>query len=111
MDTIERIQRYIERTNVEKHTCQMNVQELIALACTAKETPCDAVCLAFDYGKAKSFRAAKAQERKSAIPGLSRALENPAFASTVRILLQADGAALQNIYHFALHRIEKEGIT
>lgn len=43
------------------HLYQMNMREMLDLAHTAAETPIDVVCLAFEYGKAKGYRAAKAE--------------------------------------------------
>ncbi len=62
MSEIEKMQKYIERTKMENgHLYQMNMREMLDLAHTAAETPIDVVCLAFEYGKAKGYRAAKAE--------------------------------------------------
>ena len=64
MSEIEKMQRYIERTKVENGAFyQMNLREMLDLAHTAAETPVDVVCLAFEYGRAKGYRAAKAERR------------------------------------------------
>lgn len=64
MSEIEKMQRYIERTKKFPKTSryQLNWKELMLLS-----SDCDtamAICLAFDYGKAKGYRAAKAEVRK-----------------------------------------------
>ncbi len=64
MTEIEKMRRYIERTKVGKAGAyQMNLREMLDLAHTAAETPVDVVCLAFEYGRAKGYRAAKAERR------------------------------------------------
>lgn len=63
MSEIERINRYINRTkmNVSRHRITMDT--LLALAHITEEKPVDAVALAFMYGQAKGYRAAKAEVR------------------------------------------------
>ena len=64
MTEIEKIHQYIKRTKMNKpDSCQMSITEVLKLANAAKETPADIVCLAFDYGRAKGYRAAKAEVR------------------------------------------------
>ncbi len=64
MTEIEKMKRYIERTKMEKgHLYQINMREMLDLAHTAAETPIDVVCLAFECGKAKGYRAAQAERR------------------------------------------------
>lgn len=65
MSEIEKMKRYIERTKISNDDFyQMNLIEMMDLAHAAAETPVDIVCLAFDYGKAKGYRAAKAEGRR-----------------------------------------------
>lgn len=69
MDTIEKIQRYIERTGVKYQTgtpYQMNLGEMFALAHLSREDVTGAICLAFDYGRAKGERSARATTKQGA---------------------------------------------
>lgn len=64
MSEIEKMKRYIERTKLNKNDLyQMNMREMLDLAHATAETPVEIVCLAFEYGKAKGYRAAKAKRR------------------------------------------------
>lgn len=63
MTEIEKMQKYIERTKTGiaiDSQYQMNVQEAVA---ASSLSPLEAVSLAFRYGKAKGYRAAKAEVR------------------------------------------------
>lgn len=67
MNELEHINRYIERTkqaNVEFY--QMNLAEMFAMAQAARQKPADMICLAFEYGMAKGYRAARAEAKKEA---------------------------------------------
>lgn len=65
MSEIEKMKRYIERTKMEAdNSYQMNIREMLDLANATVETPVEIVCLAFEYGKAKGYRAAKAEGRR-----------------------------------------------
>ena len=67
MDTIEKIQGYIRRTGVKyKDTTpyQMNLREMFALTHMAEEDLISTICLAFDYGRAKGERSARAAQRR-----------------------------------------------
>ncbi len=66
-DIIEKIQGYIKRTNVKYNTSspyQMNLEEIIELANLAGEDVTGAICLAFDYGRAKGERSARAAQKR-----------------------------------------------
>lgn len=64
MIEIEQIKRYIERTKMdERDRYQMDVKTTMALAHKASEAAIDAIVIAFEYGKAKGYRAAKAEVR------------------------------------------------
>lgn len=68
MTEIEKIQQYIERTNMKRKTQDkyaMNMKEIFELVHKAQGScfPSDAICLAFDYGRAKGYRAAKEEAR------------------------------------------------
>ncbi len=68
MNEIEKIQRYIERTGgkFQREThYRMNLQELFGLSNILAEDTVGAICLAFDYGRAKGYRAAKAEARRA----------------------------------------------
>lgn len=63
MDIIEKIKKYIKRTGVKYKDAtpyQMNMGEMFALAHLAGEDVIGAICLAFDYGRAKGERSARA---------------------------------------------------
>lgn len=63
MNDIERIQQYIDNTKGETHRYQINLRELWVLKNGALENPVEMLCLAFNYGRAKGYRAAKAEGR------------------------------------------------
>lgn len=59
-DTIEKIQRYIEKSNVPCNVrYDASFKEVIAMA--SEMAALDAVVLAFNYGRTKGYRAAKAE--------------------------------------------------
>lgn len=66
MSEIEKISRYIELTeNVgANRSYQMNMLEILELRKMAEDQAYSALALAFDYGKAKGYRAAKAEARR-----------------------------------------------
>lgn len=69
MSEIEKMERYIERTKMSASTTslyKMNMLEAFELAYQAlecRDLPIEAISLAFNYGKAKGYRAAKAEGR------------------------------------------------
>lgn len=69
IEKIQKIKRYITRTSSKFQQgtpYQMNLGELFTLAhMTAKDTV-GAICLAFDYGRAKGYRAAEQATKKRA---------------------------------------------
>lgn len=66
MSEIEKMQRYIERTTKfpDGTPYQMNLLEVLGLSDMSKKDFTGAICMAFDYGRAKGYRAAKAEARK-----------------------------------------------
>lgn len=65
MSEIEKMKRYIKRTKIAKDDpYQIRFQEILELANATAEIPVDVVCLAFNYGKAKGYRSAKAEVRR-----------------------------------------------
>lgn len=67
MSEIEKIKRYIALTGIKVHgqdRYAMNMREVRELMRSGEERPFDAIDLAFEYGKAKGYRAAKAEVRK-----------------------------------------------
>lgn len=65
MSEIDRIQKYIDRTGVKyasRVPYQMSLEELFALL--RMDDVGAAICLAFDYGRAKGERSARATQRK-----------------------------------------------
>lgn len=71
MSEIEKIQRYIERTKMDKRLTtpySINLEESFELAKQALscgDFPIEAISLAFNYGRAKGYRAAKAEARRA----------------------------------------------
>lgn len=67
MSEIEKMKRYIERTKMNVPTAYgMNVAEAFELskqAYVCGDLPIEMISLAFDYGKAKGYRAAKTEVR------------------------------------------------
>lgn len=64
MSAIEKIKRYIERTHIKPSTkirYQMHMDEMLALKAVAHERGIDSIVLAFEFGEAKGYRAAKAE--------------------------------------------------
>jgi len=67
MDTIPRIWKYIAKEKIANSIrYQMDLDELLDLKELGYTRPHDALCLAFDYGRAKGHRAAKAEMRTKA---------------------------------------------
>ncbi len=65
MSEIEKIQRYIERSNIPRNRrYDASAKEIFAIASEMRGV--DAVILAFDYGCAKGYRMAKAEEQARA---------------------------------------------
>jgi len=70
MSEIEKMKQYIEQTNIpvsKASAYQMNMQEAFALshqAYTCGDFPIEMISLAFNYGQAKGYRAAKAEARR-----------------------------------------------
>lgn len=65
MSEIEKIKKYIERAKMNNDKYYMNFGEACAMAKEARtfDAVLDVISLAFDYGKAKGYRAAKAEGR------------------------------------------------
>lgn len=67
MSEIEKMQRYIERTpakNAEGYCLvHSELRELMKIGQASADALFEVVGLAFDYGKAKGYRAAKAERR------------------------------------------------
>ncbi|MBS6217153.1 MAG: hypothetical protein KH704_09545 [Clostridiales bacterium] len=62
MTCLEKMRRYIELTGVtyrDSTPYQMDIAEMMALRDMVEKTPMDALCHAFEYGRAKGVRAAK----------------------------------------------------
>ena len=67
MKELERINRYIERTKLDPLPAyHLRLNEGFALADAARVSPVSTICLAFEYGMAKGYRAAKAEQKKEA---------------------------------------------
>ena len=68
MSEIEKMKRHIERTNLDDndrfHLDMSEAFELAIQAMTSNDFPLEVINLAFKYGKAKGYRAAKAEVRK-----------------------------------------------
>lgn len=68
MNEIEKIRRYIEKTGVKYPngtSYQMHLSEMLALTSVASDCLVDAICIAFDYGRAKGERHAKEKVKKA----------------------------------------------
>lgn len=65
MTEIEKIKRYIERTKMGEGNYYLNFGEACAMAKEARTSNAvmETIALAFNYGKAKGYRAAKAEVR------------------------------------------------
>lgn len=64
MDTRENIKRYMAKTKISRESrsrYSMNIEEAFAFRRASEENPMDAILLAFDYGLAKGYRAAKSE--------------------------------------------------
>ena len=60
MSEIEKMRRYIELTELDLDSFyEINICEVLALARIAAETPVESMALAFEYGRAKGYQAAK----------------------------------------------------
>jgi hypothetical protein len=70
MSEIEKMKRYIKRTKLnENDRFYMDVHEAFELARQARDSSgvtLEVIALAFNYGKAKGYRAAKAEGRAQA---------------------------------------------
>lgn len=70
MSEIEKMKRYIERTGADAaNTYSISFPETIELLNKGQDGvdgAFNAICLAFNYGKAKGYRAAKAEGRTRA---------------------------------------------
>ena len=70
MSEIEKMKRYIELTKLDMRPSspyQLNTPEAFELAYQAQtcdDFPLEAITLAFNYGKAKGYRAAKAEGKR-----------------------------------------------
>ena len=58
MQEIERMRRYIDRTGKPGTGYDLKCSEMIALASLGELDVCQAVCMAFNYGRAKGRREA-----------------------------------------------------
>lgn len=67
MNEIEKIQRYIDGA-ANKFPAgtpyQMGIDEMFKLSDVSKKDAIGALCMAFNYGRAKDYRAAKAEARR-----------------------------------------------
>ena len=70
MSEIEKMKRYIERTKMKKaDRFYLDMAEAFELARQARDSSgvtLEVIALAFNYGKAKGYRAAKAERRARA---------------------------------------------
>lgn len=63
MSELEKIQRYIERTGFSDERYNLRWKEAMELLRKGDKSPAEAIILAYDYGCAKGYRAAKAEGR------------------------------------------------
>lgn len=64
MSEIERIQKYVLKTKFDSAKYQLSTAETFAMWNEMKESPIELIFLAFNYGRAKGFRAAKAEGKR-----------------------------------------------
>lgn len=73
MSKIEKMQKYIERTKMNvknplQYTIRMNEAfELVNMGSNDGILPIEAIFMAFEYGMAKGYRAAKAEQKRAAV--------------------------------------------
>lgn len=66
MSEIEKMKRHIERTHMsekQRNNYAINNLEICALFAVMQEDWFDAICTAYNYGRSKGYRAAKAEVR------------------------------------------------
>lgn len=63
MTEIERIQSYIKKTKTTNSRYSLCFSETRAIRDVASKDLLEAICTAFDYGRAKGYREAKAEVR------------------------------------------------
>ncbi|MEY8385962.1 hypothetical protein AALC17_01555 [Oscillospiraceae bacterium 38-13] len=61
MSEIEKMKRYIERTNIKDNSDAFCMRSRDVVTLLTYGGQADAIMLAFDYGRAKGYRAAKAE--------------------------------------------------
>ena len=63
---IEKIKKYIENTKIHHlpSTTGLNCSELFAFFHNSYDEPFEALIIAFEYGRAKGYRAAKAEQKR-----------------------------------------------
>ncbi|MCM1234386.1 MAG: hypothetical protein NC489_30160 [Ruminococcus flavefaciens] len=67
MEFIEALKLYVERTKMSKglkEKYNMSTNQMLTLLDFTKSSPMEAIFLAFDYGRAKGYRAAKGEQRR-----------------------------------------------
>ena len=62
LSKIEQMENYIKRTNVTHTQYALTVDEWLLLAHEVVNKPLDVISIAFSYGQAKGYRAAKAKK-------------------------------------------------
>ena len=86
MNGIERIKKYIDKTNFDSTKYYAKTDDLFALGRMAKNEPMEAIWLAIKFGQAKGYRAGKAEGNHAGAPGELAALlaaHEPEFADMV----------------------------
>lgn len=64
MSALQKIKSYVDRTKIKNgKRYGMDTSELLAMRDTAESDLSGALCLAFEYGMAKGYRAAKKEAR------------------------------------------------
>ena len=63
---IDKIEQYISSRKIYNRSCyQLTLEELRVLNDLSGESAVAALCLAYDYGRAKGWQAARAEEKNS----------------------------------------------
>lgn len=65
MKTAEQLQSYIDKTPGDFFYYQFDFQDLQAIRSASGDSFIEGACLAFELGRAKGYRAAKAEQRKA----------------------------------------------
>ena len=69
MNGIEKMQAYIDQSDGKFGNYTMSWEELLQISTAYKGSTADCMYFAFEYGRTKGYRAAKAEQKKAAKKG------------------------------------------